>query len=159
MNKLGCRPGITLEHRLAEYTIPEPNSGCHLWIGTTDDKGYAQLGVNGKLVRVHRLVYKIETGVEPPVVRHTCDVTCCIRFHHLVGGSQQENIQDMDKRGRRRVGQGERHGLSKLTEKAVRQIRKEYATGEVTFAEIGRRLGVHYRTIARVVKRKGWKHV
>jgi len=30
--------------RFEEKSIPEPNSGCHLWMGAVDKDGYGQLG-------------------------------------------------------------------------------------------------------------------
>jgi hypothetical protein len=30
--------------RFEERSIPEPNSGCHLWMGAVDKDGYGQLG-------------------------------------------------------------------------------------------------------------------
>jgi DNA invertase Pin-like site-specific DNA recombinase len=34
--------------RFEEKSIPEPNSGCHLWMGAVDKDGYGQFQYKGK---------------------------------------------------------------------------------------------------------------
>ena len=54
---------------------------------------------------------------------------------------------------------GEKQGLSVLTEESVRQIRSEYAKGQTTYKKLAAKHGVVSGTIAFVVKRKTWSHV
>lgn len=54
---------------------------------------------------------------------------------------------------------GEKHGRSVLTENDVREIRRLYAQGGVTYEALGKRYGVHYTTILYAVTRKTWKHI
>lgn len=55
--------------------------------------------------------------------------------------------------------QGEDSEVSKLTEKEVLNIRSKYKTGGYSYKDLGKEYGVHYGTIACVVKRETWKHI
>ncbi len=54
---------------------------------------------------------------------------------------------------------GENNGRAKLTEKQVRQIHKLYMTGEYTYKQLSKMLGVSYVQVFQIVRRKSWKHV
>lgn len=54
---------------------------------------------------------------------------------------------------------GEKHGMSKLTAKQVKQIRKLYASQRYTLASLGQRYNVTLHAIWRIVHRKTWKHI
>lgn len=76
--------------------------GCWIWTGRvagTMDYGYMRC--DGKDYYIHRLVYERMICEElPPIVRHTCDTPRCWNPAHLVGGTQQDNINDMITKGR-----------------------------------------------------------
>ena len=61
--------------------IPEPNSGCWLWMGSTDRHGYGRLNH----VRAHRISYRAFKGKIPAgmVLDHLCRVKCCVNPDHL----------------------------------------------------------------------------
>lgn len=82
----------------AKY-IPEPNSGCWLWLGALNNKGYAQLAVaqkrNGTRSELaHRLAFTWAKGPIPTgkVLDHLCRVTCCVNPDHLDVVTQRVNI-------------------------------------------------------------------
>lgn len=117
--------GFTLAQKLAHYSIPEPNSGCLLWLGGTRRDGYGILDWNGKKTGTHRLAWENRYGPIPPkmVVCHKCDVPACINTDHLFLGTQAENIADRDAKGRGRQPAGEAHGRTRLSTAAVESIR------------------------------------
>lgn len=45
------------------------------------------------------------------------------------------------------------------TEQAVRDMRAEYADGDVSQRELGRKHGLDHKTIGAIVRRKTWAHV
>lgn len=49
------------ERVLSKYT-PEPNTGCWLWTGGLNSKGYGQVWVNGRTRPAHRVIYQITRG-------------------------------------------------------------------------------------------------
>ena len=48
---------------------------------------------------------------------------------------------------------------AKLTEDDVREARRLYEAGGVTYQKLGERFGVHYTAIMRAVKRTNWKRI
>jgi len=60
---------------------PEPMSGCWLWHGSADGRGYGIF--RGK--RAHRVSYVIHVGEIAPGLQlhHLCQVTACVNPAHL----------------------------------------------------------------------------
>lgn len=165
-SRLGRTAGASLYERIERNISREPMSGCWLWSGSSDDKGYAHIGArledgNHIVIRVHRFMYtktygSLERGM---VVRHKCDVRCCVNPYHLIVGTQADNVRDMVERGRRRGGRGERHALSVLTEERVQAIRCLAEQCGFNLTKLARIFEVDPATIRRVVDRKSWQHV
>lgn len=90
-------------HRFDELYIPEPNSGCWLWIGATGPGGYGNFAVlNGIFTTSHRFALQIATGEEGIGLEacHHCDVRPCVNPDHLFWGTRSENCQDVVRKGR-----------------------------------------------------------
>jgi HNH endonuclease len=119
----GRSPRPVLE-RFEAFVVPEPNSGCHLWIGTRTGQGYGSLRVDGKMRRSHRIAWQMAHGPVPGglQVLHQCDTPICVNVQHLFLGTIQKNVQDMIAKGRRR-GRGR-----PLTLATVQAIREEQGT-------------------------------
>lgn len=102
-----------------DHYVPEPNTGCWLWLGKAnkrDQCGYVQYGK--KSVRVPRVAWMLTHGPIPDglYVCHKCDVPLCINPGHLFLGTHQDNMRDMAKKGRQKfqrrpdtTPKGERH--------------------------------------------------
>lgn len=85
-------------------SIPEPNSGCLLWLGSIMGIGYGKVSWRGKQHPAHRMAW-IDARGEPPaglLVLHKCDVPSCINLDHLFLGTPEENMRDMVRKGRNR---------------------------------------------------------
>jgi len=63
-------------------SIPEPNSGCYIWEGLLDSKGYGR-SIGRKLA--HRIVYEREFGAIPKGMdlHHKCRLRCCVNTAHM----------------------------------------------------------------------------
>ena len=121
--------------------------------------GYAVIGFEGKTHRAHRLVLEHKRG-EPLgklQANHYCDNPACIRPSHLYAGTQQQNMRDMQRRGRGRWASGEAAGPSKLTAKQVCKIREQYATGDYSQQALATTFGVSQPTVHGIVHTKYWK--
>lgn len=128
-------------------------NGCWLWNASTHKDGYGWFGPGGRgrVMLAHRWSYQYFSGEIPEgmYVLHTCDEPSCVNPQHLFLGTQADNVRDCAGKGRR--NQVRYH---KLTQEQRDEICRLYATGEFTFADLGRRFGVQYTTIARHVKRR-----
>jgi endogenous inhibitor of DNA gyrase (YacG/DUF329 family) len=74
--------------------MPEPNSGCWLWVGAVDGKGYAVIGVDGQSMPAHRHSYERKKGPIPEglVIDHLCRVPSCVNPDHLEPVTNRENL-------------------------------------------------------------------
>lgn len=87
---------------LEEHSIPEPNTGCWLWLGSVDRKGYGR--VNGRKTGVglaHRLAFtvNVKDGAGDLLVCHKCDQPSCVNPDHLYAGTFHDNATDRVRRG------------------------------------------------------------
>lgn len=86
---------------LLERAIPEPNTGCWLWLGCVNNKGYGQVRRGGRTQLAHRASLA-ETCEVPAgsVVEHKCNTPACINPNHLFVSTQAANLQRMRAQGR-----------------------------------------------------------
>jgi hypothetical protein len=115
------------------------------------------------LQTTHRIAWELANGRQVPKgmdVCHTCDNPPCCNPAHLWIGTAKDNTRDMILKGRARYKAmpGEKHGNAKLTDAAVRRIRKMREKGQ-TLAQIGSFFGVTKHCIWHIVRRNAWKHI
>ena len=87
--------------RFMSMIIPEPNSGCWIWLGYVGPRGYGSFypGVGGRMQRAHRTSYVHFVGPIPEgkVLDHVrargCGLCCCVNPDHLEPVSSPENIR------------------------------------------------------------------
>ncbi|MCG7607082.1 HNH endonuclease signature motif containing protein [Mycobacterium sp. CnD-18-1] len=154
----------TLESRFWSHV--DRGQDCWTWTAWVNRHGYgkAWAGTNSDGAPVmryaHRVAWFIEHGEWPGGldVRHKCDNPSCVRPDHLELGTHQDNMRDMNERGRAVHVRGEKHGLSKLDADSVREIVRRRIRGE-SLEFIAAHYGVHYATIGSIVTGKTWSHV
>lgn len=151
---------MTVAERFERQWMPEPNSGCHLWLGAIADTGYGKIIAFGQpKASAHRVSYILHYGPIPTDkwVLHRCDVRLCVNPLHLFLGTPADNTADMlgKKRHRTNPNIGTANHLAKLSDDAVRIIR---SSTEATRA-LARRFGVTAHAIALVRAGKTWRHV
>ena len=155
-----CLAEITTSFRFANRfwgSVPHrPPHGCWPWAEEVDKNGYGIFRYKGRLYRAQRLAYMAQYGGLDPalVIRHTCDTASCIRWLHLIAGTQRENIQDAMERNR--MQQGSRNGHAKLTEPLVRQIIALRDTHSQQ--QLATLFGVSDTTINAILRGKAWTH-
>jgi uncharacterized Zn finger protein (UPF0148 family) len=88
--------------RLEAQSIPEPNTGCLLWLGEIQADGYGRISIRNRMRRVHRVAYAAWVSSLPNGQRvlHRCDQPACINPDHLYVGTAKDNVDDMVRRGR-----------------------------------------------------------
>jgi hypothetical protein len=142
--------------------LKKVKSKCILWPYGKNKAGYGILRVKNKFYLAHRWAWEQENEKIPNnlCVLHKCDVRACINIKHLFLGTRADNNQDKENKGRSVVLRGISHGISKLTEKDVRNIRKLYKSEEkISQKKIGEMYGVTDVTISYILSRKLWKHL
>lgn len=146
---------------IAARCIPEPNTGCWLWLLWCDRDGYGKPGQRGNGERLaHRISWLVYRGPIPDgaSVLHRCDTPSCVNPDHLFIGDQLANMRDMIGKGRRADFRGVRHGNSKLDDAAVLAMRERFARGESS-AVLAESFGVAPRTARDAIRRVTWTHV
>lgn len=161
-DKIAAVKKMTPQQRFDFYV--EKSEGCWLWIGCLMRPSpanprsfpYGTIFISGKKQLAHRFSWELHFGTIPDgmSVLHTCDNPRCVNPLHLSLGSQSENINDRDDKGRSAMG--ESHGFAKLTEDAVRLIRVSKPKDDKAWAE---KLGVNKSTVRHARTRRTWKHV
>jgi len=140
--------------RLMDKVSPEPNSGCWLWAACTNKQGYGFLRVDGKNKYAHRLSYEfhcdeIEDGM---LICHKCDNPSCVNPEHLFAGTRVENSQDMVKKGRGPVQDGEKNPSAKLTKDQVVEIKSAVGSQR----SIAEKYGITQSNVSLIKRGKSW---
>ena len=165
-----------------ERVTCDPNSGCHLWFGPEDGKGYGTTSFLGKKMGAHRLSVILD-GRDIPAglhVLHKCDTPACVNPEHLFIGTNRDNVDDYwRKRGlkpdvrrerdfiwltgkrrytksglpRKPITPGGRHGTNRvLSINQVREIRVSKARG----VDLAKDYGVSVATVSKIRNGRLW---
>lgn len=135
------------------------DSGCWIWTGATDPKGYGRfMTTNGRAVLAHRFSWEVTNGeiTDGLYVLHRCDVPPCVNPAHLFLGSPADNTADMMKKGRCRVGENDSKSI--LTTANVIEIKGRLALREVV-KTIAASFAVSEGTINSIKYGRSWRHV
>lgn len=143
----GCADGrfVSSIIRYELSYIPEPNSGCYLWMGYLDQKGYGRIKINGKSFKAHKFAYEHFIGpvAEGLELDHLCRIRCCVNPWHLEPKLHSENVRCGDQ--------------AKLSWVEVDKIRQIYSESNKTYKELAVQFNVYHGTIARVIREETWK--
>ena len=79
--------------RAMEYVLPEPNSGCWLWMGGQGG-GYGRIRFEGRMVQAHRMIYEQIRGLVPlgMTMDHLCRNQVCVNPDHLEAVTNRVNV-------------------------------------------------------------------
>ena len=85
----------TITDKFDRHWIPEPNSGCYLWIGMQNELGYGIVVINSKRVRAHRIAYERQNGKIPYGlgIDHLCNNKSCVNPEHLQVSTNSDNTR------------------------------------------------------------------
>lgn len=134
---------------------------CLIFPLKTRRRGYAVVGINGKIPCAARVMCELVKG-PPPTPKHEAAHSCgrgnkgCVNPKHLSWKTRAENQQDRRKHGTQGRGPNmtARRIAYILTPEKVAEIR---AIGDsVTKEELGRRFGVTPSNIGKVLRRESW---
>jgi hypothetical protein len=135
---------------------------CWLWTKYTNPHGYGIYVARGynKVLLAHRVAYVIHNHAEPSAyVLHTCDTPACCNFKHLYDGTQQDNANDRERRGRGNAQRGVDASRAKLNEIQVGEIRALIKERRISLRAIANNYGVTPENIQHIKNRKSWRHL
>lgn len=150
---------VPVLERFNKMVMPEPNTGCHLWIGALFTNGYGVFRISKMNKKAHRMSYELNVGSIPNglIVCHKCDVPSCVNPDHLFLGTHKDNVQDMINKGRKSSVKGESHGSCRLNESEVLNIRK--LSDIWIYENIANLFGISKQHVSDIVNRKKWRHI
>jgi hypothetical protein len=132
----------------------DAQTGCWIWQGALDNRGYGLARWNKKRTKAHRVsLLRLGHRIEGLFVCHHCDTPSCVNPEHLFTGTHHDNDQDRIQKGR--CARGERAGSSRLTEAEVISIRASTETQ----VELARRYKTTAKNIRDIQKRRTWRHL
>ncbi|WP_165608906.1 HNH endonuclease signature motif containing protein [Mycolicibacterium fortuitum] len=158
-------PSPTLVERYWSKVDRGGDGECWLWTGNTvREYGTIHAGYTADrkkvVVKAHRLGWELANGRSPGefVVRHRCDTPRCQNPVHLEIGTQLDNMRDQQERGRHVTLYGSQHGMAKLTEDDVREIRTLRKSG-LLLRVIAEQFDIDLCSVSDIARRRTWKHV
>lgn len=152
----GTRHGEPLRF-LEEVVLPFEGDDCIAWPFTTDQNGYGQIYINGKVRRVNGVICERTIGPSPSpahVVAHSCGKgheRCCSP-RHMSWKTQKENMADAQRHGT--WNHGEKVPQSKLTADDVEKILA--LKGYMLQREIAKKFGVSQPLVSRLHNGELW---
>lgn len=162
MNAPGMK--LTFHQRFADKYIPEPNSGCWLWLGNTNENGYGIIDIKikgfRKVVGAHRISYEIHKGEVPSDLNvcHVCDTPACVNPDHLFLGTDMDNHLDAVRKGRvKKITPmlGAAHARALLSEDDILGIRLSNESLKV----LSERYNISQPSISSIRTGRSWKSV
>lgn len=153
-----AKPILSLIQHLESKSIPEPNSGCWIWLGAPTPKGYGQYRKKGqKPQQAHRASWTVYNGPIPEGMQvcHKCDVPSCINPAHLFLGTPADNSADMVRKGRSSKQRGMAASRARLTDQEVLAIR----SSKETPSALASKYGISRCHVSNIRRRYCWRHL
>lgn len=140
------------------------DDSCWPWIGCLSS-GYGSYWLTNKMVLAHRVAYFLTYGsidVTAPTDRknsnqfvlHSCDNKICCNPKHLHLGSYLDNAKECKERGRMIRAKGSSHGLSKLRDEQIAEMRQLHTTGLHSYRDLAKKYGVTYGNVGKIIRRE-----
>lgn len=148
---------IDLRAYLLERRRVDPETGCWIYTGTTDQDGYGKVQHDGQRQLVHRAALELwgnHVFMPGEFACHHCDNPPCFNPDHLYVGTHADNVQDRDDRGR--TLRGNKHPRSVVTEAQARMIKGLLHDG-VRACDIAREMGIKKHLVFAIKQGRSWK--
>lgn len=146
---------------LRERVSVDKKTGCWNWKMSLNSHGYGQARHGDVSMTAHRLMFILanpNVSIGSGWICHHCDNRACLNPEHLYLGTPASNQDDRVRRKPNSFSggkKGEEHQDAKLTERAVRAIRKS----PLGYRKLAAIYGVDRTTIKLAKRRITWKHI
>jgi hypothetical protein len=139
----------------------EKAGSCQIWTARLDVKGYPAKWFQGKLWKVHRLIFTLSKGPIPARydVHHKCENKACVKLEHLelIPHGKHASLSNMKNPaiGWGKSGSGERNGNYRFSKKEMEKaflLRKEGLSQQ----KIASIIGCTQTHISRFLAKKTW---
>lgn len=153
---------VPVDVRFWDKVNKHSDKECWEWTAFIHPSGYGTFRLRGKEILSHRMAWTLAHGKIPDglCVCHKCDNRICCNPKHLFLGTYEDNAHDRDMKKRTVVpdNRGSKHGMSKLSESDVKEIKKLLSAGVMTKIQIAEKFGVARQTISGIGlgNRWGW---
>jgi hypothetical protein len=139
------------EERFFRFIPDADPRKCWGWHGARDEAGRGVFTVKSRVIRAHRMSWKIHKGPIPAGMRVlvTCETAECSNPRHLRLGSQSEALKAAFDKGHIRRQYGARNARTKLSDEDVALIRALRGRDWSTTA-IADRFGVAAVTVSHI---------
>lgn len=93
-----------IQRKICRRIVKDGDSDCFIWTGAPSIKGYGRIAINGKDLKVHRLVASLAYGRVPAgmVIDHLCRNRLCVNPKHLEIVTNKINLSRSDLVGKSR---------------------------------------------------------
>ncbi len=135
-------------------------NGCWEWNGTFRGL-YGRLNIGQQRnVAAHRISYNLFKGEIPTGlnVLHACDNPKCVNPEHLFLGTNKDNVDDRQKKGRTAILHGDKNPNAKISDKKAYEIKYDISQGlkkSIVIEKHGISIGIYQG----IKYNKNWKHV
>ena len=135
-------------------------SGCWEWTQTARaQSGHGRFSMGGRAGKIepsHRIAWELFRGPIPPDLNvcHHCDNPPCVNPDHLFLGTQKDNIRDAFAKDR--MPRREERTQAKMTTEAANKIRRLYAAGGITQAQLAEQFGISQALISMIISGQRW---
>ena len=158
---------VSAEAFLASHGIRDEKTGCFLWIGPRDPKGYGAAKKWGSS-SIHRFAYQVYHGITLSKKEEVCHVPLicfhrhCYHKEHLMIGSRSDNIEHTRIAGT--MIRGADHHWKKIDDSIIKEVKQEIQEGKKILSEIAREKNISVSTVCNIknygktaVRKKGTK--
>ena len=132
---------------------------CWLWVGSKNAAGYGVFSFRGRMRIASRIMWLRTYGAIPNLlVCHSCDNPACVNPGHLWLGTDLDNANDREAKGRGKPGTrpiGMKHWASKLTDDDICALRSDSASAD----DLANRFGISKQQVKNIKARRHWSHV
>ena len=139
----------------------QKTDNCWLWNSNKVRGGYGQFSFRRGKSYAHRISWETVHGLVPVGFElcHKCDVPSCVNPAHLFLGTHTQNMRDCVSKGRNVNQRGQKHGMAKLTDADVIEIRRRFETERVSKRTLSVEFGISDVMVGLIIRKVCWKHL